>query len=100
LTPKSRAHNKKTISSPDGLSILRNWQTHKTVLWFVSFALADIVSGPEVRVESVTPVRFTLRRLYEEDPADDFVFNFSDVEFWELTEGDNATTETQEFGKL
>jgi hypothetical protein len=86
--PKSRAHSKKKISSPEAFSILKNWHTHKTVLWFVSFRFADVAGGPDVRVESISPARFVLRRSNETDPKQDFSFAFADVEFWRLSEGD------------
>jgi hypothetical protein len=86
--PKSRTHSKKKISSFEGLEILRNWQTHKTVLWFVSFAFSDVAGGPDMQVVSVTPNKFVLRPPYAEDPREDLIFDVAGVEFWALGEGD------------
>jgi hypothetical protein len=49
--------------SGDGVKILKNWQTQKTVLWLVFFEFSDFAHGPEVRIETVSenPVGIVLR---------------------------------------
>jgi hypothetical protein len=49
-------------SSEQGLEIFRNWQTHRTLLWFLSLEFSDWAHGPEVRVKvtSVEPTGVVL----------------------------------------
>ena len=42
------------ISSDEGLRILKNWQTEKTLLWFVALAFSDLVPTVDVRVKTLT----------------------------------------------
>jgi hypothetical protein len=81
--PKSRAHKK--ISSGEGLFILKNWQTHKTVLWFVSFEYADIVGGPDVRVKSASPALLELQHAGSEEVI---WVDLGGMDFWLLAKSD------------
>jgi hypothetical protein len=81
LTPKSRAHKKKKISSAEGFSILKNWQTHETKLWFVAPKFADFARLSDVVVKSVTPVRLVLADV---DSGEETTLDIAGMGFWNL----------------
>ncbi len=73
-------------SSDEGLGILRDWQTKKTLLWFVSLMFSDFASIVNVRVKSVTflpasvvvtvegsgeELRLACKELREADPIEE-----------------------------
>jgi hypothetical protein len=67
------------ISSKDGFSILRNWKTFDTKLWFVRSGLG----GPDVRVEDVLERRRVLKLRFENEEP--FELDLRGVKFTEVS---------------